>query len=326
MTRDSFLDSCKGWLIFFVVLEHCLEISSLHYINLIHAVIYSFHMPVFIFFAGMMSKTHDVDKLMRGVLKGIIIPLLVFSFFYEALWYFKTSSPLSMFLRNYSPFWILWFLFALIIWRVITPLFMIMRFPVAYSVMASLFMMQFSQGHNVLSSTRIIFFLPFFILGYKYGWGFYSNLSLKISGKPKFFALFSFLIIVTIVKIMNPQIYYGKFTFQDLHLDFKSGVMQFSGVYVTAFLGLIFIVSLSRLVTFLRKPGERSLNIYLWHGVVIYGASDILNRYVQICESLMPLFAPMVLAILLCILFSSDLVEKITFFLKNCLCKIFLNT
>ena len=108
MQRDKIVDNAKGILISLVVFGHCLELSTLPYVRILHNFIYSFHMPVFIYLAGMMSNQQTTGKVGLSVMKGAVIPFIVFSFFYEMLWYQKTLSPYSHFMRDFAPFWIMW--------------------------------------------------------------------------------------------------------------------------------------------------------------------------------------------------------------------------
>lgn len=54
MGRDTYLDSVKAVLIFFVILGHCITRigENTECITLFFNVIYSFHMPLFVFISG----------------------------------------------------------------------------------------------------------------------------------------------------------------------------------------------------------------------------------------------------------------------------------
>lgn len=56
-TRNEYLDFLKGLAIILVVTGHCIQISYINFDeNVIFKVIYSFHMPFFMFLAGASAK------------------------------------------------------------------------------------------------------------------------------------------------------------------------------------------------------------------------------------------------------------------------------
>lgn len=68
--RNTCIDSLKFFLIFLVLVGHCLDSNlGLHSNNVVFRIIYSFHMPVFVILSGMMFKEKDLKKLMGGVLR-----------------------------------------------------------------------------------------------------------------------------------------------------------------------------------------------------------------------------------------------------------------
>lgn len=62
--RNTQMDSLKFFLIFLVLVGHCLDINlGLHSNNVLFRFIYSFHMPVFVILSGMMFKEKNLKKL-----------------------------------------------------------------------------------------------------------------------------------------------------------------------------------------------------------------------------------------------------------------------
>ena len=65
--RITAIDSLKFFLIFLVLIGHCLDIGlDQHLNNSIFRLIYSFHMPVFVLLSGMMFKEKSLKTLMGG--------------------------------------------------------------------------------------------------------------------------------------------------------------------------------------------------------------------------------------------------------------------
>ena len=62
-TRDSYFDNLKTILIFLVVLGHFTNLNnSVPLMGAINNVIYSFHMPIFIFISGYFSKSIKAQR------------------------------------------------------------------------------------------------------------------------------------------------------------------------------------------------------------------------------------------------------------------------
>lgn len=80
-----------------------------------------------------------------------------------------TNTPLTKNIQSvFSPKWTYWYLFSLIIWKVITPYFEKIRFSFAISLVLGV-LIGFStlkSGLVALSLGRTIAFYPFFLLGY----------------------------------------------------------------------------------------------------------------------------------------------------------------
>lgn len=75
MERNILLDKLKGWAIFLVVLGHALSYNQ---DGLLFKIIYSFHMPLFMFISGILSfgKTSDYRKFISRRFVGLIIPYI----------------------------------------------------------------------------------------------------------------------------------------------------------------------------------------------------------------------------------------------------------
>jgi len=164
--RDHRLDAAKGILIGLVVLGHLLEAVAswdARTTRLPLTAIYLFHMPAFVFLAGVTAKA---TNLLRRLGTFAVILLAA-----QGL-YFATVQLLDL-NRSFSPlvpFWILWFLLAMIWWFLLLPV--VQRFPkasLAGSVMLAAVAGTIGWVDYTLSLSRAAVFLPFFVLGATYG-------------------------------------------------------------------------------------------------------------------------------------------------------------
>lgn len=163
--RDNRLDSIKGCLIFLVVFGHVIETASAQspVLARIYDFLYLFHMPAFIFLNGYVIKDRfSVD--FQAVFYRIIIPFLALSLLYELV-ELLLNHRTSGYLRDGAPNWILWYLWSLIFWKLLTPVFMRLRLPLLCSVMVALAISQLDFNGYAFGVMRTFIFFPFFIAG-----------------------------------------------------------------------------------------------------------------------------------------------------------------
>lgn len=115
--RDPYFDSLKFILITLVVFGHAISFVEGKWANALYLWIYLFHMPLFIFVSGYFTKQLPTEKFKKGIL-GLAETLIVFQIISRLLRYFLEGEACSLTLLV-TPFWILWYLMALILWRTI---------------------------------------------------------------------------------------------------------------------------------------------------------------------------------------------------------------
>ncbi|MEU8824568.1 acyltransferase family protein [Streptomyces sp. NPDC048636] len=165
--RDAFFDNAKYVAIVLVAMGHAWEPlrSGSRAAAALYLIVYAFHMPAFILISGYFSRSFDLgpDRL-RRLVTGVAVPYVLFETAYSL---FKRSAdddpshPVSLF----DPWYLTWFLIALFIWRLTTPLWRIARHPLALALtIAALAACSPGIGDD-LDLQRVLQFLPFFVLG-----------------------------------------------------------------------------------------------------------------------------------------------------------------
>lgn len=275
MERIPLLDNAKFILIFFVVFGHMIEpiISTDSAIKIIYLSIYSFHMPGFVVISGMLSKSKMNQKAILKAVKSILVPFVVFTVSYELLHY-VVKGDFSPYTKNLQPYWILWFLYSLFIWRLLLPIFSKIKFPITISILIAIGAGYFESIGLFLGLSRTLYFFPFFIIGHKFTSStlvrvrerFNSKLYLSI-----FLAIIVFnLIFFTLFNDMDPHWLYGTTPYSLLgNEDITAGVKRF----------LLFSLSLATVFSILMltpnkkckilSKGKNSLQVYVWHGFFI---------------------------------------------------------
>ncbi|GGV63675.1 membrane protein [Streptomyces longisporoflavus] len=163
--RDPFFDNAKFLLIVLVALGHSWEqiVNGTHTLQAVHTLVYAFHMPAFILLCGYFSQrfTGRPDQV-RRLIEGVLIPYLLFETAYSATNSAVRGEPFT--LTPTEPTYLCWFLVALFLWRLSTPLWRAIRHPVPIAVLISLAAGLTTMGYD-LALPRVLMFLPWFVLG-----------------------------------------------------------------------------------------------------------------------------------------------------------------
>ena len=129
--RDSFFDNAKYLAIVLVAMAHSWEPlkGDSRVLEGVYTVVYTFHMPAFIIISGYFSRSFDMrpDRL-RRLVTGVLVPYVVFETAYSLFKRYGDHDP-GMAITLLDPWYLTWFLVALFIWRLTTPLWRIARWP-----------------------------------------------------------------------------------------------------------------------------------------------------------------------------------------------------
>ena len=152
--RDYSLDTLKFILIVFVVFGHVLEeFGTTGNLGTARAMIYCFHMPVFVFLSGYFSKNANPQKLV----KSLLLPFFIFNTLY-ALLIAKSYNILK-------PEYVFWYLLSLFFWRLMILPFREKKKLLAVSLLLGLYVGYIADADRFLSISRTICFFPFFVAG-----------------------------------------------------------------------------------------------------------------------------------------------------------------
>ena len=161
-SRNYFLDNYKALLILLVVIGHFIEpcYTNNLFLTILKWVIFSFHMPAFIFISGYFSKK---DMRLEKLIQKLVIPYFVFELLYYFLYVFVIHKDTGLYFNR--PKFSLWYLMSLFFWRIITPYFKKIPGNLAIAILLGL-LVGFTQLGNFFSIPRTLFFYPFFLAGY----------------------------------------------------------------------------------------------------------------------------------------------------------------
>ncbi|WP_343246148.1 acyltransferase family protein [Streptomyces sp. SID5785] len=165
--RDAFFDNAKYLAIVLVAMGHAWEPlrGDSRAASALYITVYTFHMPAFIVISGYFSRSFDASPgRLKRLITGVAVPYVVFEVAYT---FFKRTAgddpdyPISLL----DPWYLTWFLIALFVWRLSTPLWKIVRWPLPLSLAIAVLASVSPDIGDDLDLQRVLQFLPFFVLG-----------------------------------------------------------------------------------------------------------------------------------------------------------------
>ncbi|MFI7007482.1 acyltransferase family protein [Streptomyces sp. NPDC050145] len=165
--RDAFFDNAKYLAIVFVAMGHSWEplTDGSRAAEALYMVVYTFHMPAFIIVSGYFSRSFDMrpDRL-RRLITGVAVPYVIFEIAYTFFKRYADDDPSQPF-SLLDPWYLTWFLVALFVWRLTTPLWKVIRWPIPVALGVAVLASISPDIGDDLDLQRVLQFLPFFVLG-----------------------------------------------------------------------------------------------------------------------------------------------------------------
>lgn len=275
MERDNRIDTLKGVLISFVVLGHCLLWGGQK--SVFANWIYLFHMPFFVFLSGYLThaNSHSFWKGVLSVAESYIVYQLLKGFLlgYSSIALLMTPAPM------------MWYLFALIIWRCLYYLWnniiedkskkLRSNLNIIMAVVwvaLGLFVGLFCQFGKVFALSRIIVFAPFFWFGTMAQEYDFISFCKKI---PRWTALLILVATLGFIVWLTPQGWLDvRETVRCVKCyDMIGGTMiGLTGRTAYYVLAIVISIALTTLVIenkIISRIGKDSLKYYLFHGVIL---------------------------------------------------------
>ena len=303
-------------MILLVVFGHLIEplVDENILIKTTYMFVYSFHIPVFILIAGALTSPEMSYNYIQKNIDSLLIPFITFTILYEVLNILSTST-VSRYTLNLQPYWILWFLFSLFIWRIILPIIMSFRFPLLFSVIVSLVAGYIEDVGYFFGISRTIYFFPFFILGYQLkAYLTYKKPTLKL---PNIFYITVLTLNAYIFWFFREVPYewiYGSFSYKEIAPDLPYAFTFRLGLYLLSLTSSYAIIILMKNCrTKHSSYGQKSLYVYIWHGFVV--KAIIWTGLIQLLgdtSSTLAFVTLFIMATVITLILSSNSVEKAT--------------
>jgi fucose 4-O-acetylase-like acetyltransferase len=276
-TRNLYFDNAKFILIFLVVLGHFTNLNrGLPIMGGLNNIIYSFHMPLFVFISGYFSR--NINQQRKSEITEILYMYLVF----EILNYLFTSitslgyGSFNIFVPTYQN----WYILGIFFWRLLIPYFNFFSKKTAFiSILIIALIIGYFKGFNsFLGLYRILYFMPFFVLGY-----FSDNLETLIDKYKKYKWIFIVLLIFSLGSIFtlskinptfNNAISYAYTPYsgysKDLHILLR--VAGLISSFIISF-SILFLIPSEKI--FFTQFGGRTINVFLLHMFLVFPINAI---------------------------------------------------
>jgi fucose 4-O-acetylase-like acetyltransferase len=267
--RDPFFDNAKFLAILLVVIGHSLAYRlNVPLAKGLYLFIYMFHMPLFIVVTGYFSRnwTFSGGKA-RKVITNLGVPYLVFETAYSLYDTLVGGNGLKISLLD--PYFLTWFLCALFFWRLSTPVWQQIRWPLAVAVGFSLLSYMSDLGET-FDIHRVIGLLPFYVLGLMLRPEHFEMLKKPLAGVVGAVTLAGGLFMAYVVmNHMTKDWVYWKDPHSELGVDNLTGTLVRLGMLICGtVLVAAFLAVVPKRRTWFTKLGATTLYAYLLHGFV----------------------------------------------------------
>ncbi|GAA2424338.1 hypothetical protein GCM10010191_40810 [Actinomadura vinacea] len=267
--RDPFFDNAKFLAILLVVIGHSLAYRlDVPMAKALYMFIYMFHMPMFIVVTGYFSRNWTfAGGKARKLITNVGVPYLVFELAYSLYDWQVGRNELEISLLD--PYFLTWFLCALFFWRLSTPVWQQIRWPLAVALVFSLLSYMSDLG-NTFNIHRVIGLLPFYVLGLLLKPEHFEYLKRPVARVLGALTLAAGLGVAYLaMNRMNRAWIYWKDPHQELGVDNVTGTVMRLAMFVCAtVLVAAFLAVVPGRRTWFTKLGTTTLYAYLLHGFV----------------------------------------------------------
>lgn len=281
--RLPFWDNARWVAITLVVIGHAIlkliGESDTAYVT--YLFVYAFHVPVFVAVSGFFAKSGPPGtRQLHRLLTDLVLPYVIF----ETIWTTLRWALGAPFELDYSSAsWTLWFLLALLVWRILLPYLVLLRYPLLFSIIMSVGAGYVDQIDSTFALSRTIGLLPFFVFGWKLRQWHLTGRWLELGAGPVWrwraaaVTLFAAVYAVCAVfidglrdlRVRRFLLYdegYALFGYDQIWAGgIRLGLMLLAFGLIVAFLLLI-----PRRAIWFSPLGTATMYIYLLHSVVLY--------------------------------------------------------
>ncbi|MCO6003893.1 acyltransferase family protein [Actinoallomurus purpureus] len=271
--RDPYFDNAKFLAVVLVVIGHAWEplrgadVGG-RLLEAAQTFIYVFHLPAFIVMCGYFSRGFPTARARtRKLVATIVVPYVLFSVAYPLWAGFLSGSHVGW--DPLEPYYLTWFLPALLLWRLSTPLWQQIRHPVVIAVLISM-LAGFVTLPSTLNAAQVLSFLPFFVLGLTlrpHHFAVLHRRAVRIAGAVVLVlgGLAAYLLALSV----DPEWVHWRRSFGQLGVGAPAGVgFRVVAMAAAVILTVAFLAVVPARRTWFTRLGAATMYAYLLHGFV----------------------------------------------------------
>jgi fucose 4-O-acetylase-like acetyltransferase len=272
--RDPYFDNAKFLAVMLVVIGHAWEplrgaAVGGRLLEAAQSFIYAFHLPVFIVICGYFSRGFGRARgdRTRKLVVAIVVPYVIFSIVYPL--YAGLLAGRHVGWDPLEPYYLTWFLPALLAWRLSVPLWQRLRYPMTVALVIWL-IAGYCTLPSTLNASQVLSFLPFFVLG--------------LTVRPEHFALLrrrgariagtavlmvGALVAYALATTAAPEWMHWDRSFSQLGVEVSAGIgFRLLALAAAATLAAAFLAVVPARRTWFSQLGSATMYAYLLHGFV----------------------------------------------------------
>ncbi len=271
-TRDPWLDNAKMALVTLVVIGHAWTLLPDNAVNdHLYDFLYSWHIPAFVLITGYLSRGFAwTGPRLWQLVRTVAVPYVLFETAFALFRVYVGGEKLEDLFVD--PHWPLWYLSALFLWRLVTPIFRDLPGGLVLAVVLSL-----AAGvwfSDTLDLARVVGLLPFFVLGLKATPERLERLRSRwvvVAAAAVFAGIVA--VTWTIDSWASTEWLYYRAMYAELTTSDLKAVGIRSAVLLIGLLGaLAFLALVPRMDGWFSRMGSATLIVYLFHGFAVKGA------------------------------------------------------
>lgn len=272
--RDAWLDNARFVLVALVIFGHTIELAWAWkpWLYATYKWLYVFHIPALAFVSGAVAKAELTTNTLRGIFTRLLVPLALCQGIAWALGHIPgwPGPPVALWVH---PWWLLWYLLALALWRVMLPGFMALKPGPRWLLAISLALLASFLAGLKPTSIRTLVFFPMFLAGHLWA----SKVrALAISPWSKLAGIAGLAMLFLLVS------HFRTFNVHWVFGDLANGGLKAHGwaalsgrglqLVAAAFGAFCVLLAIPMRNSWITAPGQRSMGSYIIHGFLLKAA------------------------------------------------------
>lgn len=270
--RDPFFDNAKLILVTLVVVGHSWTLMDENVVSdRLYNWLYLWHIPAFVMLSGYLSRSFTWSRRhLRRLATTVVIPYFVFEGLFGLFRVVVGGEELERLWLN--PHWPMWYLAALALWRLVTPV--LRRLPWALPATVGVSLVGGTVATEVADLSRVLGLLPFFTLGLLVETRHLTWLrrrSVRLAGLAVLLAGVSLAWLVE-SHLHTEWLYYRR-SYAELGFAPAPGMaLRLAVLLAGAVMALSAVAWIPSRTTWYTRLGAASLVVYLFHGFAVKSA------------------------------------------------------